>query len=70
MDNIVVTGMGIITSLGVGKETTLKKLISEEKVIGPIRHLQTKHTDIPVGEVPYSDDELKIKVVPAPITVS
>ncbi len=58
-DKIVITGMGIITSLGAGKAVTLEKLKKGEKAIGPIRYLKTKHTDIPVGEVPYSDDELK-----------
>ncbi len=59
MDRIVVTGTGIITSLGAGKTATLEKLKAGEKAIGPIRYLHTKHTDIPVGEVPYSDEELK-----------
>ena len=59
MDRIVVTGTGIITSLGAGKAVTLEKLKAGEKAIGPIRHLRTKHTDIPVGEAPSSDEELK-----------
>lgn len=59
MDRIVVTGTGIVTSLGVGKAATLEKLKAGERAIGSIRYLRTKHTDIPVGEAPYSDDELK-----------
>ena len=58
-DNIVITGTGIISSLGVGKEETLKKLRAGQKVIGPIRHIHTKHSDLPSGEVEYSDDQLK-----------
>lgn len=57
-NDIVVTGMGIITSLGVGKEETYKKLISEEKVIGPIRYIDTKRSQLPAGEVNYSDEVL------------
>lgn len=59
MDNIVITGTGIITSLGAGKDENLKKLMSGQKVIGPIRHIQTKHSDLPAGEVEYSDEQLK-----------
>lgn len=58
-EHIVITGTGIITSLGAGKQETLKKLLLGEKVIGPIRYLKTKHREIPVGEVPYSDQALK-----------
>ena len=59
MDRIVVTGTGIITSLGAGKVETLRKLRAGERAIGPIRHVQTKHAELPVGEVPYSDEQLK-----------
>ena len=58
-DNIVITGTGIISSLGAGKEETLKKLRTGQKVIGPIRHIHTKHSDLPSGEVEYSDEQLK-----------
>lgn len=58
-DNIVITGTGIISSLGAGKEETLKKLRAGQKVIGPIRHIHTKHSDLPSGEVEYSDEQLK-----------
>lgn len=57
--DIVITGMGIITSLGVGKEETYQKLKAEQKVIGPIQHIETKHNQLPSGEVQYSDEELK-----------
>ena len=59
MDNIVITGTGIITSLGVGKAETLKKLKAGQRGISPIRHIQTKHSDLPSGEVEYSDEQLK-----------
>lgn len=58
-DKIVITGMGIVSSLGAGKAITLEKLKKGDRAIGPIKYLRTKHTDIPVGEVPYSDQELK-----------
>ena len=62
MGNIVVTGMGIISALGAGKESTLRMLMAEKRAIAPIRHLQTRHRELPVGEVPYSDDELKTMI--------
>lgn len=59
MGGIVVTGMGIITSLGVGKEETLRKLLAGQRAIGPIRHVRTRHSGLPSGEVPFGDEELK-----------
>lgn len=59
MSKIVVTGMGIISGLGVGKEQTLQALLAEQSAVGKVRYLQTEHTDIPVSEVPKSDDEMK-----------
>ena len=57
--NIVITGTGIITSLGIGKAETLKKLKAGQRVIGPIRHICTKHNNLPSGEVECSDEQLK-----------
>ena len=57
--NIVITGTGIITSLGFGKAETLKKLKAGQRVIGPIRHIRTKYSHLPSGEVEYSDEQLK-----------
>src|SRR5574344_1645611 len=62
MEPIVVTGMGIISALGIGIQATLKGLKSEKTGIDIIRLLQTQHKDIPVGEVPYTDEELKQKL--------
>jgi len=59
VSKIVVTGTGIITSLGVGKEETLRKLLNEESSIHPIRHIATKHQHLPSGEVAFDDEALK-----------
>lgn len=59
MSKIVVTGAGIITSLGIGKQETLQKLKSGEKSIHPIQHIQTRHAHLPSGEVACSDEALK-----------
>lgn len=58
-EKIVVTGYGIITSIGAGVEKTREALLKEEKSIGRVAHLNTSHTDIPCGEVKESDEEMK-----------
>ena len=58
-EKLVVTGMGVISGLGVGKEKTLEALLAEKSSVGKIRYLQTEHTDIPVSEVPMTDLEMK-----------
>ncbi|MBP5583318.1 MAG: beta-ketoacyl-[acyl-carrier-protein] synthase family protein, partial [Bacteroidales bacterium] len=58
-EKLVVTGMGVISGLGVGKEQTLAALLAEKSSVGKIRYLNTEHTDIPVSEVPMTDSEMK-----------
>ncbi len=59
MPKLVVTGIGIITALGNGKEATVKRLLSGKSAIGELHILQTKHNDLPTGEVCYTEAELK-----------
>lgn len=59
MNKIAVTGIGIISALGYGIEATTKRILAEQTGIGRIRYLQTKHQHLPVGEVPYSDAEMR-----------
>lgn len=59
MGNLVVTGMGIVSGLGMGKEKTLEALLAERSSVRKITYLQTTHTDIPVSEVPMTDNEMK-----------
>lgn len=56
---IVITGSGIISATGVGKEETLRSLTARRSGVGNLRHLQTAHSDLPCGEVNMSDGELK-----------
>ncbi len=56
---IVVTGMGIVSALGKGTNETLQALQAGRSGIGTLRHLQTLHAGFPVGEVKYSEDELR-----------
>ena len=63
---IVITGAGIISAIGVGKEETLRSLVARKSGVGRLRHLQTSHSDLPCGEVNMSDEELKNAIgVPA-----
>jgi 3-oxoacyl-[acyl-carrier-protein] synthase-1 len=51
--------MGIISALGAGREKTLEALQSGTSGIAASRYLQTVHRNFPVGEVQYSEDELR-----------
>ena len=59
MSEIVVTGIGIISAIGNGLEQTVDSLLRGKSAVGTIRYLQTKHKEIPAGEVPYSDEQLR-----------
>ncbi len=62
MENVVVSGMGIISALGCGVEETCRALREECSGIGPLRYLQTEHLEIPCAEVKCSDVELQEKL--------
>ena len=55
---IYVTGMGIVSALGIGVDATLTALRESRSGIGPVKYLDTVHRDLPAGEVPASDAEL------------
>jgi len=57
--DIHVTGAGIISALGTGKQATLEALRNKQSGVTPLRYLTTSHTDFPVGEVKYSNPEMK-----------
>ena len=57
-NRIFVTGMGIVTGLGVGKTNTLQSLLQKKSAIGEVKYLQTTHTELPVGEVPLSNEQM------------
>ncbi|MDR2691363.1 MAG: beta-ketoacyl synthase chain length factor [Dysgonamonadaceae bacterium] len=54
---IVITGMGIISALGNNRENTLIALREQRSGIAPVARLQTIHS-LPVGEVKYTDAEM------------
>ena len=55
---IFVTGCGIVSALGAGKEATLTALRERRTGIAPVRYLKTAHTELPVGEVKMSNEEM------------
>ena len=59
---IAITGFGIISALGVGKEPTLKALQTGTSGIRKMRHLPSSHTELPVGEVDLNNDQMKQKL--------
>lgn len=58
IEPIFITGAGIISPIGVGKEETLASLLSSKTGIGPMRYLTSCHKNLPVGEVKLSNDEM------------
>lgn len=57
--NVYITGAGIISAIGIGKEATLDSIQNLRSGVEPIRYLQTSHTEYPVGEVKHSNDEMR-----------
>lgn len=52
------TGMGIVSALGVGTEATLQALLRCETCIGPVEYLNTEHKEFPLGEVRLSNSAM------------
>lgn len=57
--SIAVTGIGIVSAIGVGVSETLAALRSGSSGIGTMRHLASTHTELPVGEVKMSNDDMR-----------
>lgn len=55
---IVITGAGVVSAIGIGKEETLSALLAGKTGIGEVKYLETIHKELPVGEVKLSNEEL------------
>ena len=55
---VVITGMGVVSALGVGVEANAYALKHGLSGIGTARFLPTDHLEFPIGEVPMDNDEL------------
>ena len=55
---IYITGAGIVSAIGVGKESTLDSLVAGKSGIRRMKYLSSCHQEIPVGEVQLSNAEM------------
>lgn len=55
---ILITGMGIVSAIGMNCAETLESLLKEQTGIGPLKYLKTEHKEFPVGEVKLSTQEM------------
>ena len=56
---IAITGIGIISALGLGKDANRESLLAGKSDIHAPKILQTVHNEWPVGEVPLTNEQLK-----------
>lgn len=56
---ISITGLGIICSIGNDAQSVLTSLRGGVTGIGEMKYLNSKHTELPVGEVQLSNEEMK-----------
>lgn len=57
--SIAITGEGIVCAIGLDKDTVLASLRERRTGIGTMRYLRSVHQELPVGEVPLSDEEMR-----------
>ena len=56
---IAITGIGAVSAVGLNCTQTLDALLNERSGIGTMRYLGSAHADLPVGEVPCSNEQLR-----------
>lgn len=59
MKPILITGMGVVSAIGLGKAQTLEALLNGNSGVGTLKYLKTEHKEFPVGEVKLTDDEMR-----------
>ena len=55
---IVISGIGIVSALGLGKNVAFQALREGRTGIAPVQYLQTEHKTFPVGELKFTNDEM------------
>ena len=55
----MITGMGVVSAIGLGKAQTLEALLANRSGVGELKYLKTEHKEFPVGEVKLSDAEMR-----------
>ena len=66
---VVVSSLGIVSGLGCSVPETLDALLHERSALAPLRHIDSKHKQLPVGEVSMNDAALKAELGVDPCTV-
>jgi len=59
MEPILITGMGVVSAIGLGKAQTLEALLANRSGVDDLKYLKTEHKEFPVGEVKLSDAEMR-----------
>ena len=62
MKPILITGMGVVSAIGLGKAETLEALLNGRSGVGPLKYLKTSHKEFPVGEVKLTDAEMRARL--------
>lgn len=57
--NIAITGEGIVSAIGLNKQEVLQSLLKKQSGIGKMKHLQSIHHELAVGEVDLSNEKMK-----------
>jgi len=60
--SVAITGEGIICAIGADKASVLESLRLKRTGIGTMHHLHSCHTELPVGEVPLSNEEMALQL--------
>jgi 3-oxoacyl-[acyl-carrier-protein] synthase-1 len=55
---VLVTGLGIVSGIGISVQDTLASLLAGKSGVGIIKYLQTNHKDIPCSEIQLSDEQM------------
>jgi 3-oxoacyl-[acyl-carrier-protein] synthase-1 len=56
---ICITGMGIVSAIGLNQQEVLRSIQSHRTGIAPMKYLESEHTELPVGEVKLSNERMK-----------
>lgn len=57
--SIVVSGLGVVSSLGIGVEENLTHLYSGQSGISLCPEILITNNNLPVGEIRYSNEQIK-----------
>lgn len=56
---ILITGAGVVSAIGLGKHATLDSLLANRSGVGALKYLKTNHKEFPVGEVKFTNAEMR-----------